>query len=97
MPKEYMEEPPKGKLITSVEGHPIGLLAIQNPDGSPRIIVPRSQVLALVLQTHEDIHHQPSVPYQSTIHPDAAVLLAGNGQRHGEHLHGLPNMHDSVH
>jgi hypothetical protein len=61
MPKEYTEEPPKGKLITTVEGHPIGLLAIPNPDGSPRIIVPRSQVLALVLQTHEDIHHQSHI------------------------------------
>ncbi len=44
-----------------MEGHPTGLLAIPNPDGSPRIIVPRSQVLALVLQTHEDIHHQSHI------------------------------------
>ncbi len=33
-------------------------MAIPNEDGSPRIIVPKSQGLALVLQTHEDIHHQ---------------------------------------
>jgi hypothetical protein len=42
LPKEYTEEPPKGKLIKSVEGHPTGLLAIPNPDRSPRIIVSRS-------------------------------------------------------
>jgi hypothetical protein len=35
-----------------------GLLAVPSEEGSPRIIVPRLQILALVLQTHEDIHHQ---------------------------------------
>jgi hypothetical protein len=62
MPKEYMDVTPVGKLLASLEGHPEGLLAIPNTDGSPRIIViPRSQILALVLQTHEDIHHQSHV------------------------------------
>jgi hypothetical protein len=56
-----MDIPPKEKLLTSIKGHPDGLLAIPNADGSPRIIVPRSQILALVLQTHEDIHHQSHV------------------------------------
>jgi hypothetical protein len=58
MPKEYRNLPPDGKLISSMKGHPEGLLAVPSKEGSPRIIVPRSQVLALVLQTHEDIHHQ---------------------------------------
>ncbi len=61
MPKEFKDVPPNGKLITSIKGHPEGLLAIPNADGSPRIIVPRSQILALVLQTHEDLHHQSHV------------------------------------
>ena len=61
MPKEYMDVTPVGKLLASLEGHPEGLLAIPNTDGSPRIIVPRSQILAVVLQTHEDIHHQSHV------------------------------------
>jgi hypothetical protein len=61
MPKEYLDVPPNGKLLASIKGHPEGLLAIPNADGSPRIIVPRTQVLALVLQTHEDIHHQSHI------------------------------------
>jgi hypothetical protein len=61
MPKEYMDVAPVGKLLASLEGHPKGLLALPNTIGSPRIIVPRSQILALVLQTHEDIHHQSHV------------------------------------
>ena len=61
MPKEYLDVPPNGKLLASIKGHPEGLLAIPNADGSPRIIVPRAQVLALVLQTHEDIHHQSHI------------------------------------
>ncbi len=61
MPKEYMDVAPVEKLLASLEGHPEGLLAVPNEDGSPRIIVPRSQILALVLQTHEDIHHQSHV------------------------------------
>jgi hypothetical protein len=58
MPREYRNLSPDGKLISSMKGHPEGLLAIPSEEGSPRIIVPRSQILALVLQTHEDIHHQ---------------------------------------
>jgi hypothetical protein len=61
MLKEYLDVPPNGKLLASIKGHPEGLLAIPNADGSPRIIVPRAQVLALVLQTHEDIHHQSHI------------------------------------
>ena len=58
MPKEYQSMPPEGELMASIEGYPDGLLAIPNEDGHPRIIVPRSQIRALVLQCHEDIHHQ---------------------------------------
>ncbi len=58
MPKAYSNLPPDRKLISSMEGHPEGLLAVPSEEGSPRIIVLRSQILALVLQTHEDIHHQ---------------------------------------
>ena len=38
--------------------YPEGLLAVPNAEGQPRIIVPPSEVKALILQTHEDIHHQ---------------------------------------
>jgi hypothetical protein len=58
MPKEYRNLPPDGELISSMKGHPEGLLAVPSEEASPRIIVPRSQIIALVLQTHEDIHHQ---------------------------------------
>ncbi len=61
MPKEYLEITPKDNLLTSINGYPEGLLGIPNVDGSPRTIVPRSQVLALVSQTHEDIHHQSHI------------------------------------
>jgi hypothetical protein len=62
MPKEYKHMPPEeGELMVSLEGYPEGLLAIPNEDGFPRIIVPRSQIKALVLQCHEDIHHQSHV------------------------------------
>ena len=36
--------PPDGELMASLEGYPEGLLAIPNVDGSPRIIVPKSQI-----------------------------------------------------
>ncbi len=58
IPDKYMDTPPHGLLITQVDGYPEGLLAVPNQYGSPRIIVPKSQVNALVLQCHEDIHHQ---------------------------------------
>ncbi len=61
MPDKYMDTPPHGLLITQVDGYPEGLLAVPNPHGSPRIIVPKSQVDALVLQCHEDIHHQSHI------------------------------------
>ncbi len=61
LPKEYKHMPPNGELMASLEGYPEGLLAIPNEDGSPRIIVPRSQVKSLVLQCHEDIHKQSHV------------------------------------
>ena len=61
MPDKYMDNPPHGLLITQVDGYPEGLLAVPNPYGSPRIIVPKSQVNALVLQCHEDIHHQSHI------------------------------------
>jgi len=38
--------------------YPEGLLAVPNAEGQPRIIVPPSEIKALILQTHEDIHHQ---------------------------------------
>ena len=69
MPKEYLEIAPKGHLLTSIKGYPEGLLGIPNKDGSPRIIVPRTQILALVLQTHEDIHHQSHVKVLYVLKP----------------------------
>jgi hypothetical protein len=50
MPKEYRNLPPDGKLIYPGE------------EGSPRVIVSRSQILALVLQTHEDIYTSSITP-----------------------------------
>jgi hypothetical protein len=94
LPKEYTEEPPTGKSITPVEGHPAGLLAIPNPDGSPRIIVPRSPVLALV-QTHEDIHHQSHIKVLCIL-TEASVLLARDGQRCRIYMYSLPNVHGSI-
>ena len=69
MPKEYLETAPKGHLLTSIKGYPEGLLGISNTDGSPRIVVPRAQILALVLQTHEDIHHQSHVKVLYVLKP----------------------------
>jgi hypothetical protein len=61
MPDKYMDTPPHGLLITQVNGYPDGLLAIPDRNGSPRIIVPKFQVEGLMLQCHEDIHHQSHV------------------------------------
>ena len=58
LPKRYRNLPPQGELITDLKDFPDGLLAVPNSNGTPRIIVPPDQVKPLVLQTHEDIHHQ---------------------------------------
>jgi len=52
---------PEGKLITMDSSYPEGLLAVPNAEGQPRIIVPPTEIKALILQTHEDIHHQNHV------------------------------------
>jgi hypothetical protein len=72
--------PPDGELMASLDGYPEGLLAIPNDDGSPRIIVPKSQIKALVLQCHEDIHHQSHVKVLYILKP----------------LFYWPGMHDSI-
>jgi hypothetical protein len=55
---KYKHMSPEGELIASIEGYLEGLLALPSDNDSPRIIiVPRSQIKALVLQCHEDIHH----------------------------------------
>ena len=69
MPKEYQNMPPEGELMASIDGYPEGLLAIPNEDGYPRIIVPRSQVKALVLQCHEDIHHRSHIKVLYILQP----------------------------
>jgi hypothetical protein len=56
MPAKYLNVQPKGNLIPMDSTYPEGLLAV--PKGQPRIIVPPAEVKALILQTHEDIHHQ---------------------------------------
>jgi hypothetical protein len=61
MPVKYQHMPPEGELITSIDGYPEGILATSNKEGSPRIIVLKSQRKALVMQCHEDIHHQSHV------------------------------------
>ena len=55
--------------MVSLEGYPEGLLAIPNDDGTPRIIVPKAQIKALVLQCHEDIHHQSHVKVLHILKP----------------------------
>ena len=52
---------PKGSLIATDSSFPEGLLAVPSPEGQPRIIVPPNEIKALILQTHEDIHHQNHV------------------------------------
>jgi hypothetical protein len=61
MPKKYQHMHPEGKLITMDSSYPEGLLAVPNAEGQPRIIVPPTEIKALILQTHEDIHHQNHV------------------------------------
>jgi hypothetical protein len=54
MPAKYLNVQPKGNLIPMDSTYPEG----PNAEGQPRIIVPPAEVKALILQTHEDIHHQ---------------------------------------
>ncbi len=52
----------EGKLIPMDSTYPEGLLAVPNAEkGQSRIIVPPIEIKALILQTHEDIHHQNHV------------------------------------
>ncbi len=70
MPVKYQHMTPEGELIASLDGHPEGLLAIPGDNnGPPRIIVPRNQIKALVLQCHEDIHHQSQVKFLYILKP----------------------------
>ncbi len=69
LPAKYLYEAPEGELVTSIEGYPEGLLAIPGENGSLRIIVPRYQIKALVLQCHEDIHHQSHVKVLYILRP----------------------------
>ena len=61
MPRKYQHMQPKGSLIATDSSFPEGLLAVTSPEGQPRIIVPPGEIKALILQTHEDIHHQNHV------------------------------------
>jgi hypothetical protein len=61
MPKKYQHMHPGVKLIPMDSTYPEGLLAVPNAEEQPRIIVPPTEVKALILQTHEDIHHQNHV------------------------------------
>ena len=61
MPRKYQHMQPKGSLIATDSSFPEGLLAVPSPEGQPRIIVPPNEIKALILQTHEDIHHQNHV------------------------------------
>ena len=46
------------KYIKQIKGQPDGLEGIMGPNGQPRIIVPRTQIKSLILQTHQDTLHQ---------------------------------------
>jgi hypothetical protein len=61
MPAKYLYEAPQGELTTSIDGYPEGLLAIPGDNGYLRMIVPRYQIKALVLQCHEDINRKSHV------------------------------------
>ena len=50
------------------EEYPEGLFAIPNKEGQPRIIVPPAMVKPLILQTHEDIHHQHHIKVLHVLH-----------------------------
>jgi hypothetical protein len=63
MPAKYLNVQPKGNLIPMDSTYPEGLLAVPNAEGQPRIIVPPAEVKALILQTHEDIHHQSHLKF----------------------------------
>jgi hypothetical protein len=58
---KYQNVQPKGRLIPMNSIYPEGLLAVPNAERQPRIIVPAAETKALILQTHEDIHHQNHV------------------------------------
>ncbi len=58
MPTKYQHMHPEGELMAMDSTYPEGLLAVPNTEGHLRIIVPPSEIKALTLQTHEDIHQQ---------------------------------------
>jgi hypothetical protein len=95
LPKEYRNLPPEGKLISSMKGHPEGLLAVPSEEGSPRIIVPHSQILALVLQTHEDIHHQSHLKVLYVLKP-LFYWPGMMGDIENICTTYMPNMHDGA-
>jgi hypothetical protein len=70
MPTKYQHMAPEGELIASLDGHPEGLLAIPGDNNGPsRIIVPINQIKSLVLQCHDDIHHQSQVKFLYILKP----------------------------
>ncbi len=95
MPDTYMDTPPHGLLITQVDGYPEGLLAVPNPYGSPRIIVPKSQVNVLVLQCHEDIHPQSHI---KVLYVLKALYYwpARHVSSRGEALHSVSNVSHGI-
>jgi hypothetical protein len=90
MPKKYLNVQPKGSLIPMDSTYPEGLLAVPNAEGQPRIIVPPSEVKALILQTHEDIHHQNHLKVLHVLD----ILLAKHGQRHRAMVHLMQHVCD---
>jgi hypothetical protein len=70
MPRKYQHMHPKGCLIATDSSFPEELLAVPSLEGQPRIIVPPREVKALILQTHEDIHHQNHVKVLHVLKPN---------------------------
>ena len=57
-------------LISSLEGYPEGLLATElEGSGNARIVVPVEYQQQLVLDTHEDIHHQGHQKVHHILYP----------------------------
>jgi hypothetical protein len=92
MPVKYQHMPPEGELITTIDGYPEGLLGIPNNDGSPRIIVPKSQRKAFAMSRR----YTSSITRKSAVHPETTILLAWNDKVYRGYMHYLPDVHNSL-
>ncbi len=99
MPTKYLNMQPKGSLIPMDSTYPEGLLAVSNAEGQPRIIVPPAEVKALILQTHEDIHHQNHLKVlhvlKATYYGQTWPRTLNDGAPHATHVQ-LPPSEENI-